>query len=344
MITRQRLRKLRPFLLWLALFYTAWLATLAVGNHWLTAIHHWPIALAMAFGSYVAGSTPMGGGTVAFPILVLLFDQPATLGRDFSFAVQSIGMVSASIFILAVRQPLEATVLKWAMLGSAIGTPLGLLLIAPHAPGLLIKLLFAVVWASFGLMHLVRLREITSATGITPTTERFDRTLGLLIGLGAGATVASITGVGIDMVVYAILVLVARADLKIAIPTSVVLMAWTSLLGIATRLAQHHLGPHDLHIDPGVFHNWLAAAPIVALGAPVRALVVRRLSRTPTLLIVSLLCLLQFTWTLWHEREAMTPILVVASVAAVLAVNAAFHLLHRYGMRLATRRLTPPPT
>jgi hypothetical protein len=36
----------------------------------------------MAFGSYVAGSTPMGGGTVGFPILVLLFDLPATLGRD----------------------------------------------------------------------------------------------------------------------------------------------------------------------------------------------------------------------------------------------------------------------
>ena len=42
------------------------------------------IAAAMAVGSYFAGSTPMGGGTVGFPVLVLLFDGPATLGRDFA--------------------------------------------------------------------------------------------------------------------------------------------------------------------------------------------------------------------------------------------------------------------
>lgn len=78
----------------------------------------------MALGSYVAGSTPMGGGTVGFPILVLLFEMPARLGRDFSFAVQSVGMVSAAIFILARRQVLAWSMLKGAMLGAVIGTPL----------------------------------------------------------------------------------------------------------------------------------------------------------------------------------------------------------------------------
>ena len=40
------------------------------------------IALAMAIGSYAAGSTPMGGGTVGFPVLVCSLAAP-TLGRDF---------------------------------------------------------------------------------------------------------------------------------------------------------------------------------------------------------------------------------------------------------------------
>ena len=53
---------------------------------------HWPIAVAMAIGSYFAGSTPLGGGTVRFPILVLLLGLPVALGRDFGFATQSVGM------------------------------------------------------------------------------------------------------------------------------------------------------------------------------------------------------------------------------------------------------------
>src|SRR2546421_96666 len=80
-------------------------------------------AAAMLAGSYVAGSTPVGGGTVGFALLVLFFDLPAALGRDFSFAIQSAGMTSAGIFILARRQPIESQMLIWAMLGAAIGTP-----------------------------------------------------------------------------------------------------------------------------------------------------------------------------------------------------------------------------
>ncbi|MDZ7791496.1 MAG: hypothetical protein U5L08_13585 [Xanthomonadales bacterium] len=93
--------------LWLIGFYAGWLWLVIGLDYWATAVNHWPIALAMTLGSYAAGSTPMGGGTIGFPVLVLLFEMPASLGRDFSFAVQAIGMTSASIFILA-RRPAPA--------------------------------------------------------------------------------------------------------------------------------------------------------------------------------------------------------------------------------------------
>ena len=70
------------------------------GDLLLVIGERWGIAVAMAAGSYVAGSTPMGGGTVGFPVLVLLFEHSGAIGRDFAFAIQSIGMVSASIYIL----------------------------------------------------------------------------------------------------------------------------------------------------------------------------------------------------------------------------------------------------
>ncbi len=65
------------------------------------------------------------------------------------------------------------------------------------------------------------------------------------------------------MMIYMVLVLWCHADLKIAIPTSVVLMAFTSLVGVGTKLL---LGD----LQAGTFENWLAAAPVVADRRPVR--------------------------------------------------------------------------
>lgn len=322
--------KLWPFFVWLACFYTVWLFIIITGNYWRTLAEHYGIAIAMAFGSYVAGSTPMGGGTVGFPILVLLFDLPATLGRDFSFAVQSIGMTSASIFILSRRQPLAWTMLKWAMIGSLFGTPLGILFVAPYVPVLWIKLVFAVLWASFGVLHLYRLNAICANEGETQADERFERNAGLAIGLLGGATITAITGVGIDMLIYTILVLLCAADLKIAIPTSVLLMAFNSLVGIATKNL-------FTGVQPGVFENWLAAAPIVALGAPFGALIVAKVGRRPTLFLVALLCIGQFLWTLYEEQATLGNSGVLLAFVAVLLCNAGFEWLFQLGHQIARR-------
>jgi uncharacterized membrane protein YfcA len=321
---------LAPFLAWLSLFYAAWLALVVAGRHWATLAEHWQIALAMAAGSYVAGSTPMGGGTVGFPVLVLLLDLPATLGRDFSFAVQSIGMTSASIYILCTRQPIEWPMLRAALLGSLIGTPLGILFVAPLASETFIKLLFASMWCSFGLLHLRRIREITAYEGMTPHDAAFDHRAGFVVGLVGGSTVASITGVGVDMMIYLVLVLLCHADLKIAIPTSVLLMAFTSLVGITVKSLTGT-------VQPGTYENWLAAAPIVALGAPLGALVVNRIGRRPTLLIVSVLCVAQFVWALVHGGDELTPWQFGAAVLGVVLFLLLFQEMYVYGRRLARR-------
>lgn len=326
---RQR-RRLLPFIIWLLLFYLGWLTLVLVGGYQSTVLAHWPMAAAMAAGSYVAGSTPMGGGTVGFPILVLLMDLPASLGRDFSFAIQSVGMTSASVYILCSRQQLEWPMLRAACLGALIGTPLGIFFVAPLASDLFIKLLFASMWCSFGLLHLYRINEITSYEGMTPHDQAFDHRVGFAVGLLGSLFIASVTGVGIDMMIYMVLVLWCHADLKIAIPTSVILMAWTSLVGIAfkTTLAG---------VEPGTFGNWLAAAPVVAVGAPLGAMVVSRVGRRPTLIVVSILCLLQFAWTLVHERTQLTPWSVILALLAVALFLLLFQDMYRHGYRLARR-------
>lgn len=317
-----------PFLIWLVGFYAIWLTIVIGGNLWGTVVDHWPIAIAMALGSYVAGSTPMGGGTVGFPVLVLLMDLPGSMGRNFGLAVQSVGMVSASIYLLSRRQPLSWHLLRPVLIGSTLGTPLGAMAVAPLVPDLWIKLIFAILWASFGVMHLLKMTELMQHQGLRRRAPQQDQRVGLAVGI-LGGLVSSVTGVGIDMLLYAWMVLLHQADLKIAIPTSVLAMAYTSVLGIATNLLLAQTGLACYRVSAQVGENWLAAAPIVAIGAPFGALVVERISRRPTLVLVSALCLFQFGWTLIQQQVSGGAL--AASLAGVAVLSGLFHSLYHWG-------------
>ena len=305
-------------------FYAWWTSWLLMPGNAAVVLQHWPIALTMLFRSYVAGATPMGGGTVAFPILVLAFGLPATLGRDFSFAIQSVGMTSAAVFILTRRQRLAWSMLAGALTGSLLGLPLGILAVAPQVPTIWVKMVFAVCWAAFGLLHLVRLDDLMATAGNAGGDGRRQFGLGIAAGFLAGATIVAVTGVGIDMLVYSLLVLSCRVDPKIAIPTSVVAMAFNSLLGTAIKLSITGL-------EAGVWENWLAAAPVVALGAPLGAFAVAFLGRRITLLFVALLCVVQFVWACYHDRADLGSAGLLAAVAAVAAGVFALDRLRIWG-------------
>lgn len=330
------LRRLMPFWWWLFWFYCAWATIVIVGGLLDELLAHWPIALAMAAGSYVAGSTPMGGGTIGFPILVLLFDQPASLGRNFSYCVQSIGMSSATVFLLANRSVIAWRFLALCTLGSAISMPLTALYLVPIVPDTAVKLLFACIWAGFGVMTLYKLRDLVRAHHVPHCRGSLDVGLGLASGL-IGGVATGLTGVGIDMVLYTLLVLVYRSDLRVAIGTSVIIMAINSLLGV---LISGSLG----RISPEVFYNWIAAAPIVALGAPLGALMMTIISRAKTLFFVSILCLAQFVWTCWEERAALGWAGALGALLAVAALNALFHFMYRLGERNLSQQAAGTPS
>src|ERR1700727_1372852 len=87
-------------------FLAAW-AIVAFEFHYLAEIlEHWRMSLVMILGSLVAGSTPMGGGTVAFPILVLVFHSAPSNARNFGLIIQALGMTSALIFLICRKVPL----------------------------------------------------------------------------------------------------------------------------------------------------------------------------------------------------------------------------------------------
>ena len=189
----------------------------------------------MAGGSFVGGSSPVAGGTIGFPVLVYVFDQPASLSRSFSLAIQSIGMASASVYILTRGRTIEWRILRFALLGSAAAMPVGMCCVAPNVAEIWVKILFSVVYASFGLLHLVRLRGIVANEGPSGTYFAADPAIGFVVG-ALGGLPASVIGVGADILLYGTLVLLYHTDIKVAIPTSVILMAFTSVVGVGCSI------------------------------------------------------------------------------------------------------------
>jgi len=85
------------------------------GSHVLTPIgtlwddffaRFWPMTLAMILGSLIAGSTPLGGGVVAFPVAVLVIGFKPADGRDFTVLIQTVGMNCAAYLICVYKRHL----------------------------------------------------------------------------------------------------------------------------------------------------------------------------------------------------------------------------------------------
>jgi uncharacterized protein len=312
---------MKYWFLYVGIFYVIYIFLTLFQGLWTAAVEHWPIAIAMSLGSVVAGSTPMGGGTVGFPVLVLLLHQSASIGRNFGMAAQALGMTSAMIFILCRRTPVQKLMLVWGIPGAAAGLLVGTFIISPLLPSSVVKLLFSSVWMSFGVLTLARNREICSLDRVPKLEGPADVATALCVGL-LGGMITSIIGVGVEMVAYTVLVLRYRCDLKAAVPTAVSIGAITSVMGI---------GLHALVGDIGreTFYNWLAAAPIIVFGAPLGAYLVSVIPRIRTLYFVSLLCLIQFVWTLYQVSPKLGEWVFVAST--LIAAGLCFYFLYRRG-------------
>ena len=286
-------------------------------------VRQWPMSLVMILGSLVAGSTPMGGGAVSFPFLVLWLGIPPDIARNFGLVIQALGMTSAMIFILCRRVPIQGRMLSWTVTGAAVGMFLGTFVIAPLVPPSFVKLTFACMWMSFAVLTIAKNREFCSITGVRPIERDVAMRTGLFVGL-VGGIIASIIGLGVEMALYTVLVLLYRCDLKIAVPTAVSAMAVTSVMGVIV-----HLYLRDIPRD--VVMKFLAAGPLVIFGAPIGTYIVSVIPRIRTLYVVSVLCVLQFVWTLKSLKR--TPAELTFVVIAMTLASAVFYLMYRRGRR-----------
>lgn len=312
-LTERRLVLLIPPLVW-----AGWYFLPESPPFWAIA-EHWRISLTMAFGSFVAGATAEAGGAVAFPVFTKVLSIPAAHAKLFSLATQSIGMGSAFLTILLLRIRVEWRAVRWAVLGSIPALPLGFVL-AEHLPSSAVRMLFTVVQASFALALWWHNRD--PACDRHAHLSRFGFTeKATLLGFGMlGGLISGMLGSGLEIIVFSLLVLWFRLCEKAATPTVIVMMVLTSWSGFAMMLGG------GLFVAP-VTEYWLAAVPIVAMGAPLGVYVCSRMSRIRVVQTLIFLILIELISSLL--LIPLTVGIASASIALFLVFSGVYYLMYR---------------
>ncbi len=303
----------------------AWVVYVSVAGHWGRVVDNWVAAVTMVFGSFVAGSTPQGGGAVAFPVFTKGLEIPADVARTFSLAIQTVGMGSAAAAIVINRRRVEWRVVAIGLPVAAAAFLAAAFLLGdggepfrpPVLPGPYIKVTFTLVVGAMALITYlgsrVRVREVHFEL---PAVNR--RTNAALVVMAAlGGVAAAFTGSGADVLVYLFVAVLLAVDPRVGVPTSVVVMAGISVLGFVT------LGVLDGQLDvtlsaaggavvaiggealavpldaakADLFGLWLAAAPVVAWGAPLGSWVAARLQTRQLVAFVAVLAAIEIATT-----------------------------------------------
>jgi len=259
---------------------------------WAALTRHTEIAITMVFGSFIAGATSEGGGAVAFPVFTKLLHIAPADAKVFSLAIQSVGMTAASVVIVAMRIPVEWWVIRWASLAGVPGMLVGVYLISPLLGPAAVKLSFTLLVGSFAVTLFALNRGIRDVNTQVPKRGGVELGLVLLAGF-LGGSMSGLVGNGIDIIVFSFMVLLFRVCEKIATPTSVMLMAINSLVGFFL-----HWGVLD-RFTPEIQGWWLAAVPIVVVGAPLGAMLCARLKRTTIARLLLMLIAVEVLTTLW---------------------------------------------
>jgi uncharacterized membrane protein YfcA len=273
-----------------AIVFVAWLVF--GGERALQAVaSHWQVSLTMIFGSLVGGGTSEGGGAVAFPVMTKVLAVQAPNARLFTFAIQSVGMGAATTTIIVNRVPVEWKAIRngapWAILGVAVSS----LALAPRLDAPSVRLVFTAILVSLALALWISRRL---APGRRDTLELVGPVeLAALFGAGlAGGMLSGVAGLGENTIMFSLLVLGFRVCERVVTPTTVVLLTIVSWSGFATHLFLMN------DFTGEVVDMWLAAVPIVAIGAPTGALLCTRMSRDMIVRILYVLISVEFVSTL----------------------------------------------
>lgn len=323
-------RVLLIYALPVAIVYLVWATWMTQTGNWGLFAEQWHMTLTMVFGSFIAGSSPEGGGAVAYPVMTLGFAIPPDVARDFSLAIQSVGMTAATLWIIARRVKIETTYLWLALAGGAVGMVIGTLFLLEHVQPKVAKMTFVSFWLSFGIalfvINHIRKRQTVEKLDALDTSQKVEL---LVVGF-IGGILSSIYGNGIDIFTFAYVTLKYNLSEKVGTPTSVILMAAMAVIGNVMQF----FVTRDMQMETIYF--WVVCIPVVVLGAPFGAYVISRINRLWIAYLLYTIILVQFVAALLIIRPDVW-LLSVSALVFTLGM-AIFFILTRIGEARTRRR------
>jgi uncharacterized membrane protein YfcA len=275
--------------------------------------------VSMAFGSFVAGSSPEGSAAVVYPIFTLLLGISPPDARNFAFAIQSIGMTAASVLIISTKIKVEWQYIKYVSISGALGLIFGMYGVAPFIQPTLAKLSFVSIWVAFGLIMIYQnyTNKIRKNDQL-PFLKNSD-VLILIMGGFVGGMVSSIFGTGINMLTFCLLVVYYNLNEKIATPSSIIIMTIETIIGFFW----HHLIFKD--ITTTSYNMWLSSIPIVVFFAPLGTYVMSKVPRNYYSYFLYTLFIVQYLGAIYVLKPSLY--LQLISLAIIIFVFFIFRWL-----------------
>ena len=302
-------------------------------------ISTWPIIPTMALGSFVAGSTFLGGGAVAFPVMTKLLAIDPELAKQFSLAIQCVGMSSASMLIIAFGRALPYRAILIAIAFAAFGSVISLTWLDKLFNSADLKIGFSLFILCFLLVS-----YLAKSSRFDHLPTAFDRTPGLtmwvLLAAGSflGGCVSGLLGSGADLFSFCVLFLVWRVPFKKAIQCSVIVMAGCSLIAFSflhftERLISTNTLSYNSETDLQAL--WLLAAPVVLIGAPAGVLFCRLIAEKTLARFIFIIAGIELLSTVVLVEIVPHKIPIYFAVAGFVIL---FLLaIHRYGLKVTTK-------
>lgn len=278
---------------------------------------HIVIAVMMVVGSFVAGSTPLGGGAVAFPVMTKLLSTPPESSMHFSLMIQSIGMTSASILILLSRHQLPWRGIALYLIGSFFGFYIVTQYLYVTLSSAEVKVMFSLNISIFLLVYLFGYYADKFNERQIQVCRRKVITLVAFGCLGGG--MSAFIGSGADLFAFALFTIYFRLNIVLATLASVIIMATTSIFGLFTFFFQ---GVQPAEV---ILEYWYVAAPVVIFGAPIGAWVCCKVSKKVIHYMIIALSSLELASTLLllplGERSALIFCLQLLVMFALFSWN-----------------------
>ena len=327
-----------------------WAVLVIGGGELERVLAHWESSLTMTAGSFLAGASPEGGGAIAFPVFTKVLHVPPAVARTFSLCIQAVGMTSAAVAIILARRTIELRALVISVAAGSVGFLVALLALSDfdalfwqsRLPPSYVKVTFTVVLAGMATVMFTSLRSTDFGTDrVEAWTRRMM--IGLAVAAFVGGVLTSLTGTGVNVLVFLFVVLVFGLHPRVGVPTSVIAMAAISLIGLAilgvvdgqlavstnaagdvVRVGGETVGPLSEEYD--LLGLWLTAVPIVVWGAPLGAYVVHRLREQWLVMFLALLATTEVVSTVILLEDLRTdPALIayglVGLVVAIVGVR-----------------------